>query len=71
VTWKPQPDKWNWRAHLTKEEAAFIKSADDDRQNIERLKANWERRYARERQLIANRAIHRAKHAAMKRESIG
>jgi hypothetical protein len=48
--------KWNWRNFLTKEEAAILGAA-------ERAKARW-LELNKQRAGIANRAIHRAKHAA-------
>lgn len=68
--WEPQPDKWNWRAFLTADEAKIIKAADDDRASIARLEADYQRRHAPKRQKIVNRAIHRAKYEHSKgRES--
>ena len=65
MAWKTQRGKWNWRAYLTEEEAKTVKEADEDRASIERLQKDWTRRHSLKRQMIVNRAIHRAKHAAL------
>lgn len=65
--WKPQEAKWNWRAFLTVEEVAIIVKADIALRNLEEARERYETRYGRDRQLIVNRAIHRAKYEARKR----
>lgn len=51
--------KWNWRAHLTADELAVLERAD-------RAKAAW-LKLNKERAGITNRAIQRAKYAALTR----
>lgn len=58
--WTPRPRKWDWRAFLTEEEAVEVAAAD-------RAKAEWQHRQALCAK-IQNRAIQRAKYAALNRE---
>jgi hypothetical protein len=55
---KPKP-KWNWRSYLTAEELAVLAAAD-------KAKAAW-LKLNKERAGITNRAIQRAKYAALSR----
>lgn len=66
AAWKPKADKWNWRAFLTEEEAAFITASDAAHAKIEKLRNDYNKKYAGERQQIVNRALHRAKYEASK-----
>lgn len=50
--------KWNWRAHLTADELAVLNAAD-------KAKAAW-LKLNKERAGITNRAIQRAKYAALR-----
>lgn len=50
--------KWDWRAYLTADETATLERADA-------AKAEWQR-LNQTRAMITNRAIQRAKYAAMK-----
>lgn len=51
--------KWDWRAHLTAEELAILDAAD-------KAKTRW-LKLNKERAGITNRAIQRAKYAALSR----
>lgn len=64
MNWKPKPEKWDWRKFLTSDEAAIVRASDDDAAAIERLRADYRKRWALRRQLIVNRAIQRAKYAS-------
>jgi uncharacterized membrane protein len=55
---------WDWRAFLMADEAKIIERADRSAERIERARRLHEERHGRARQLIVNRAIHRAKYAA-------
>lgn len=61
--------KWDWRAFLTPEEGVLIAASDGLAEAIEKMRANYERRYAGPRAKIVNRCIQRAKKAARKPES--
>jgi hypothetical protein len=63
--WEPQPAMWDWRAFLTPDEARVIERSDRSLERIERARKLHEQRFGRNRQLIVNRAIHRAKYAAL------
>lgn len=60
----PQEAKWDWRSALTAEELAIIQKADAELERLARARERYEKRFGRVRQLIVNRAIHRAKYAA-------
>jgi hypothetical protein len=64
MAWKPRRKQWNWRKFLSTEERLTIQEAEDELAEIEAQRKAWDRRWARTRQLIVNRAIHRAKYAA-------
>jgi hypothetical protein len=64
MTWKPKPDKWNWRAFLTPEEARFIKEADAAAKIVADAQSRWNKLYGLQRLHTVNRAVHRAKYAA-------
>lgn len=66
TNWKPTRGKWPWRKFLTAEERAAIDMMDKLREPIEEEMREWAKKYNRDRFLIVNRAIHRAKHAAFK-----
>lgn len=56
--WSPRKGKWPWRDFLTSEEVATLAAADD-------AKRAW-LALNKERAAITNRAIQRAKYAALK-----
>ena len=62
MTWKPRKTKWNWRKFLTTEEQKTLKTAAE-------AKEAW-RALNKERALIANRAIQRAKYAAQHKVTV-
>lgn len=64
MIWSPKPGKWNWKAYLTADEARLIERADRSAARIERARQLHEEKFGRQRQLVVNRAIHRAKYAA-------
>lgn len=64
MAWQPKATKWDWRKFLTDEELAFMEKADKAESRIADARAEFERKYGRERSLIANRAIQRARYAA-------
>ena len=53
-----------WRRHLTEDEREVIAASDSLMLGIKKMKENYERRYAKPRRQIVNRAIKRAKLAA-------
>ena len=59
MTYLPRKPKWRWRDYLTVEEAKVLKRADE-------AKSKW-LEINRERAVIQNRAIQRAKYAAAKK----
>lgn len=61
MTWKPQEAKWDWRAYLDAEERQVIQKSDAMLEKIASDREKYEVLYGRRRQLIVNRAIHRAK----------
>lgn len=63
ANWKPRDAMWDWRSFLTEDEAAIIARSDRSAERIERARKLHEERFGRARQLIVNRAIHRAKYA--------
>jgi len=65
MAWKPQRRKWDWRKYLTAEELARIDRMDAAAAKIELARRELEKQFGRERQLIVNRAIQRAKYAAL------
>jgi hypothetical protein len=65
--WQPQPAKWDWRSFLSVEEAAVIARSDAALVRLEKARQRYEQRFGRERQLIVNRAIQRAKYDARER----
>lgn len=67
--WRTKRGLWNWRKFLTLEEAAFVKESDAVAANLERLRQNYNRQFGAQRQVIVNRAIHRAKYDARKTSS--
>jgi len=58
MTWEPRKPKWDWRGHLTVEEKAILDAAD-------KAKAVWQE-LNKQRAGITNRAIQRAKYAALR-----
>jgi len=64
MPWQPKVTKWDWRKFLTEEEQAFMVRADKAELKITEARADFEKRFGRERSLIANRAIQRARYAA-------
>ena len=61
--WKSSRTATKWRQFLTAEEAAFIANADKVQAQIEAQRRKYIAMFSRERQLIVNRAVHRAKEA--------
>jgi hypothetical protein len=64
--WKPRDRMWNWRACLTADEKQVIAESDAALVVIQKLRAKYNKDMASARQLIVNRAIHRAKYEARK-----
>lgn len=62
--WKPKNAMWDWRAFLSADEAKIIERSDRSADRIDLARRLHEERFGRTRQLIVNRAIHRAKYAA-------
>lgn len=65
MTWTSKRGKWDWRKYLTDEERAVIKASDELTAVIKKMRATHSTRYGRERTAIVNRAVQRAKHAAL------
>lgn len=62
MAWKPREKKWDWRAVLTKEEAAIISASDKARKAIDKAQLEYAEKFQRDRMIIVNRAIQRAKY---------
>jgi hypothetical protein len=60
--------KRDWRKFMTEEERKFIAESDNLAATIEAMRTNYERRYTRERALIVNRCVQRAKKSDLKPE---
>ena len=60
MTWAKRAPKWNWRACLTKREAAIVKRTDAILSRCRRDAA----KASAQRTPVVNRAIHRAKYLA-------
>ena len=65
--WVPKCGQWEWRKFLTEDEIRFIKESDGAIARAEAQRSAVDRKYGRRRQLIINRAIHRAKYDAKKK----
>lgn len=68
MAWKPKPPMWDWRAFLTADEAAIIAQSDIAVRQIEKLRVAYAKGLSTKRQVIVNRAIHRAKYARTQSE---
>lgn len=64
MAWEPQKSKWEWRNFLTPGEESFIARADRAESQVAKARAAFEEMFGRERSLLVNRAIQRAKYAA-------
>jgi hypothetical protein len=69
MSWTPRETMWDWRAFLTPDEARIIERSDRSAERIERARKLHEQRFGRTRQLIVNRALHRAKYSAQRTAS--
>lgn len=65
MAWKPRNKKWDWFAYCTEEERVVIRASEKAMSEIERLRERYRKNFARDRQVIVNRAIQRAKHAEL------
>jgi hypothetical protein len=63
MVWRSQRGKWDWRDYLTAPEGIFVRQADAEAEKITKARAEWDKKYGRERAKIVNRAIQRAKFA--------
>lgn len=64
MAWKPQRKKWDWRAFLTPQEAQIIADSDRAKRAIKVAQLEYGEKYQRDRMIIVNRAIQRAKYTA-------
>jgi len=64
--WKSKRDVGAWRKFLTAQESAFIARSDAAVAELRKLEAKYRQQYSAKRAVIVNRAIHRAKYAAIK-----
>jgi len=60
---------WDWRSNLTKEEADLIAASDKAMEEIDRAREEYSKIFGRDRAMIVNRAIQRAKHDFKKGKS--
>lgn len=67
MAWKPRKKQWDWRAHLTADELAFIRASDRALVDLEKQHEAYRKTYMRKRQMIVNRAIQRAKYGCTPR----
>lgn len=67
MNWKSIKQRHDWRKYLTADEAAFIEKSDKASDRAAKMVADTVAKYGRERQLIVNRAIQRAKYDALKK----
>lgn len=63
MAWKPKRKKWDWRKHLTAEEAGIIREWDAHQKEMESRHKSM-KNMAADVNLIRNRAIQRAKYEA-------
>lgn len=61
--WRSSRPPSRWREFLTAEEAVFIANAEKVQANLVAQRRKYIAMFGRERQLIVNRAVHRAKEA--------
>lgn len=64
MSWKARRKKWDWRAFLTADEAQAIAQADIAKRAVTNAQRDYRKKFQRERMLIVNRAIQRAKYTA-------
>lgn len=61
MTWATKRKQWDWRSYLTAEEKSIVDRADAEASKIAKAREAWTKKYGRQRSLIVNRAVQRAK----------
>jgi hypothetical protein len=62
MTWNPREKLHDWRKHLTPDEAKIIAASDIAKRALEVLRLEYNKKFQRDRMIIVNRAIQRAKY---------
>lgn len=58
--------EWDWRSQLTRDESLIISASDKAMDDIDRARDAYTKKFGRDRMMIVNRAIQRAKHSYKK-----
>jgi hypothetical protein len=66
MAWKPRAKLHDWRKHLTPDEAKIIAASDIAKRALEALRLEYNEKFQRDRTIIVNRAIQRAKYEERK-----
>lgn len=62
MAWKPREKMHDWRAYLTPQEAQIIAASDKAKKALQKAQLEYNEKFQRDRMIIVNRAIQRAKY---------